>query len=195
MHRPRKVVVKKQRALHTYAELWHASRCVLEVGQTSATGSAWQFLSSIVLTAFAFEAYLNHIGPKALASWPGVERLSPLSKFDLICEVLHVSYPQGYDARPLQTLVKLFNFRNDIAHGRSQTLQPEPILRDVNESLQSFIGEQPRADWERLVRTDSFAVRSRADVEACMERIHAARTDSKEQLFSLGSSFSTAVGT
>lgn len=56
-----KVVITKERTLNTYAELWHASDCVLNAGLKNAEGCVWQFLSSAVLTAFSFEAYLNHV--------------------------------------------------------------------------------------------------------------------------------------
>jgi hypothetical protein len=64
----RKALVTQERDLITYAELWHASECVLDVGAAQQSGTSWQFLSSIVLTAFAFEAYLNHVG-EPLSCW------------------------------------------------------------------------------------------------------------------------------
>jgi hypothetical protein len=71
--------VYRKRDVRTYATLWNASEKVLIVGLREPKGAAWQFLSSIVLTAFAFEAYLNHIGPRVLTSWEELERLSPKS--------------------------------------------------------------------------------------------------------------------
>src|SRR5579872_224505 len=110
MARPRKAVVTKKRTVIMYSELWHASSCVLEVGRKEARGASWQFLSSAVLTAFAFEAYLNHVGPTIVETWVGLERLSPLAKFDLLCELLKVRFEKG--KRPRQTIEELFEFRN-----------------------------------------------------------------------------------
>ena len=65
-------------------------------------GSTWQYLSSVVLTAFAFEAYLNHVGPLTLESWPTLERSSVFAKFALLAEVLEVKFDGGKKVRPLQ---------------------------------------------------------------------------------------------
>lgn len=186
MPKPRKATVTKQRTVHMYAELWHASLCVLEKGVSDERGSSWQFLSSAVLTAFAFEAYLNHVGPTVLACWAQVERLPPLAKFELLCERLSVRFPGGSSARPLQTVFKLFEFRNTVAHGRSVEVVAKPELRDINDKLDAQLGEMPRAKWERLVRTAAFARRSREDVQAVLEQLHQSRPMPKEGLFTFG---------
>ena len=186
MPKPPKAIVTKQRTVHMYAELWHASSCVLEKGVSDPRGSSWQFLSSALLTAFTFEAYLNHVGPSVLACWAQVERLPPLAKLELLCERLSIRFPGGPSARPLQTVFKLFEFRNTVAHGRSVEVAPKPELRDINDKLDAQLGELPRAEWERLVRTDAFAKRSREDVQTVLEKLHEARPAPKEGLFVSG---------
>src|SRR4029453_16688882 len=94
----------------------------VEAGVLNQRGSSWQFLSSAVLTAFTFEAYLNHVGPQVIACWASLERLPPQAKFELLCETLKVEFPEGRGKRPLQTIDRLFEFRNNMAHGRSETL-------------------------------------------------------------------------
>ena len=186
MPKPRKAIVTKERPLHMYSELWHASRCVLDAGIREPCGSSSQFLSSAVLTAFTFEAYLNHVGPTVIGCWSELERLPPWAKFELLCETLKVSFPDGRGKRPLQTIVELLDFRNTMAHGRSDNLTPEPELRDANEKLDGYLGERPLADWERLIQTEQFAQRAREDVEIVLEQLHAARPDPKEGLFASG---------
>lgn len=186
MERPRKVVVKKERSVHTYAELWHASRCILNAGAEQPKASSWQFLSSAMLTAFAFEAYLNHVGPRTIECWEQLDRLPPWSKFKLLCETLGVKFPDGPGARPLLTIVKLLDFRNTIAHGRSMEIKAKPVLRDVNEQLDAYLGERPLTDWERLIQTSDFATRAREDVQAAIELLHEGRKDNKERLFTFG---------
>src|SRR5437660_3480266 len=104
--RPKTATVTRRRSVRTYAELWRASKFVLDAGRREPIGSSWQFMSSAVLTAFVFEAYVNHVGETLLSSWSQLERLPPLAKLDLLCEVLKVSLPT--DQRPRQTLTKLF---------------------------------------------------------------------------------------
>jgi hypothetical protein len=187
MSRLTKVVVTKERSVHTYAELWHASRSVLKVGIEEPTGSSWQFLSSIVLTAFTFEAYLNHVGPRTIVCWSQLDRLPPWSKFELLCETLGVTYKEGSGARPLQTITKLLDFRNTIAHGRSVELKSKPTIRDADDRLDNHLGARLRTDWENLIQTKDFAERARDDVESVLARLHEARKDGKkEHLFDFG---------
>lgn len=181
-----KVVVHKERSVHTYSELWHASHCVLESGLEQPKGSTWQFLSSIVLTAFAFEAYLNHVGPKTIECWEHLDRLPPWSKFELLCETLEVKFPEGSGVRPLQTIAKLLDFRNTIAHGRSVEIKSKPKVRLADDRLDAYLEQQPLTDWERLIQNSDFAQRAREDVEAVLTKLQEARTDDKEYLFMFG---------
>lgn len=169
-----------------YSEMWHASECLLKAGLAEPRGSTWQFLSSTVLTAFAFEAYLNHVGPTIFACWEQLERLPPWSKFELLCETLDVQFTNGKEIRPLQTIVELLDFRNTMAHGRTKKIKPKPELRDMNDKLDAYLGELPLTHWERLVQTSEFTQKARTDVQKVLEELHAARPEPKEGLFTRG---------
>ena len=184
-----KVLVEKTYSVHTYAELWHASKCVLEAGRLERRGSSWQFLSSLVLTAFAFEAYLNHVGPHVLACWQDLKQLPPLSKFALLCEILKVDFPGGRGARPIQTLSELFAFRNTVAHGKTEKLT-ESEERAISDNLDEKLGERLQPLWQRQIQTDEFANRAREDVEEVLRRLYDAwpgpKQGEKEDLFRFG---------
>lgn len=186
-----KARVKQSCIIHTYAELWHASRCVLLAGQKEAKGSNWQFLSSAILTAFAFEGYLNHIGVQLDMDWERVEREPPLTKFDWICQRLNIEFPKG--KRPRQTLEELFKFRSDLAHPRTVQIAPAATMRDLNDKLDEHLGERPLAHWEQLIKTDDFAMRAREDVEAILGVVHKHLPDPQHELFALGMSLSSAT--
>jgi len=193
MKKPKKATVTKERTLRMYSELWHASDCVLKKGLADPQGSNWQFLSSTVLTAFAFEAYLNHLGPIILDSWDQRERLSPWEKFELLCQILGVQFPEGKEKRPLQTIVELLKFRDTMAHGRSIEIKPKPESRDLNDKLDTDLAAPPLAHWERLISSPAFAQRSREDVQMVLEKVHAACPDPKEALFTIGSAMHSAT--
>ena len=187
-----KVLVTKKRTVHAYSELWYASDCVLKAGMKEPRDSSCQFLSSAVLTAFAFEAYLNHVGPSVISCWKKLERLSPQSKFELLCETLSVKFPDGPGIRPLQTISELLQFRNTLAHGRSEEITPKPELRDLNSKLDDYLGQRLLTDWEGLIQTDVFAKRAREDVLAVLEKLHNARPKPKEGLFTFGNGVHSA---
>ena len=186
MSKQPKILVQCQRTVHMYAELWHASGCVLDAGLAHPQGSSWQFLSSAVLAAFTFEAYLNHVGPTVIASWTELERLSPWAKFHLLCEVLKVQFPKGSGERPLQTIFKLLDFRNKMAHGRSQDLVSKPRVEYADKYSESKLGFKPLTDWEKLIENEHFATLARADVKIVCEKLHAARPEPKEPIFTFG---------
>lgn len=186
VRKPTKATVTKERTIHMYAELWHASDCVLKAGIAEQRGSSWQFLSSVLLTAFTFEAYLNHVGPTIISCWSQLERLPPWGKFELLCESLDVRFESGKGQRPLQTIAALLEFRNTMAHGRSVEIKPAPTIHDVNSRLDAYLGELPLARWEQLIQTAEFAQTARDDVQATLERLHAARPQPKEGLFTSG---------
>jgi hypothetical protein len=183
---PRKVVVTKQRSVHMYSELWHAAGCVVEAGVQNPAGSSWQFLSGVVLTAFAFEAYLNHVGSRTFECWEELDRLPPLAKLELLCEKLNVEFADGFGARPLQTVGKVLTFRNAMAHGRSMEVEAKPLLR-TTENYHAAYNEDLLVEWQKLIRSDEFAKRAREDVRCVLERLHDARTDEKEWIFEFGS--------
>ena len=186
-----KIVVTKERTIHTYAELWHASSCLIAKVEEHPPGSAWQYLSSIVLTAFSFEAYLNHVGSSEIACWEGLERLSPLSKMQLLAEFLKVQVPGTSGTRPLQTLGKLLAFRNTIAHGKSGELKYGPVAHAIENYEQEYHAPL-LADWEQLIQSSDFALRVRYDVEQIMRAIQNGRGPGAENLFTTGLGHSSA---
>jgi hypothetical protein len=175
--------IKRDRLLNMYASLWHTSWCLLEAGKAKRAGSYHAFLSSIVFSAFTFEAYLNHVGAKLFTSWDDIDTLSPESKLKLICERLHLTINHG--VRPWQTLRTVIRVRNRLAHGRTMSLEDE-----YSETYDPA-HEPPRPDfiqteWEKL-STAPTAERVREDVQAAMEMIHAASgASSEDYLFAAG---------
>jgi hypothetical protein len=163
----RKVNVRKSRNVITYTEFWHTSYCLLEKGQKNAEGSFHQFMASLVFTAFSFEAYLNHIGPKIFRCWDCLDRLGPKEKLAIIAEKIGLEV--DYGKRPWGILKELFGFRNDIAHGKSRKVDEDKVVPIVkyDEHMRAFA----KTDWERFC-TRQNAERARNDVEAMVEALH-----------------------
>lgn len=160
--------------------------------------SSWQFLSSAVLTAFAFEAYLNHIGPQTVDDWDTKERFPVWSKFKLLWKALGVTFPRGKSVRPLKTVADLFSFRDSLAHGRSHELWSEKhqSIDEFEKENSDLVGSQLRTDWESRIQTSEFAERAREDVEAVIRTLDAARKDNRDILFNsgIGSHSATLLG-
>jgi hypothetical protein len=165
-----------------YVEMWQGSTILLRRAKLDASGNYWVLMSTLLLTAFTFESYLNHIGPKLFKSWSVLERLSPLEKLEIVCEKLGISFLPG--EQPLQSVVTLFKFRNDLAHGKNQTLSTSE-LRDHSENLDMTLGELPKAEWEKLI-TWAGVTRVRGDVEKIIRELHAAADPDGDPVFAAG---------
>jgi hypothetical protein len=178
--------VEHEREVNTYAELWHASEVVLRKGQAEHRGSAWQYLSSVVLSAFAFEAYLNHVGDAHFENWDDLERLGPMEKLRHLSLAFKVDLGRK-GARPLQTLQELIRVRNVLAHGRSETLKPKPILLPYDDpDFERHLTDEPTTFWEKRIREPTFALRVRQDLEQVLTLLHQALPEPKLPLFSFG---------
>lgn len=178
--------VEHEREVNTYAELWHASGVVLRKGQAEHKGSAWQNLSSVILSAFAFEAYMNHVGDSHFENWDDLERLGPTEKLRHLCLTFNVDLGVKGE-RPLQTIHELIRLRNILAHGRSQTLRPAPALVPYDSpDFEQYLQTEPTTYWEQRIREPTFALRVREDLERVLAALHNALPEPKMPLFSFG---------
>jgi len=187
--RKSKVRVTKERTVTMYADMWEGSTILFRRAQQEARGNYWVLMSVLLLTAFTFEAYLNHIGPQLFKSWSVLERLSPMDRLAIVCEKLGISFPPG--ERPRQSLVKLFQFRNDLAHGKNETLRTDEI-RDNSDEVDSFLGERPKTDWEKMI-TWPRVTQLREDVEEIIRKLHAAGAPHGDSVFLSGATSHSAT--
>lgn len=172
------VVTRKERDVRTCSEMWHTSGVLLEKGQQQPEGCIHQFRASLVFTAFALEAYLNHIGPKLFPDWSKLERLGPRNKLKKVAEHLALKVDGN---RPWQVMEDLFGYRNDIAHGRSaQQTSTETVPLDEYRNRESLLQFVP-TKWEEY-GTQENAERAREDVEAIAYAIHEAANIEDELL-------------
>jgi hypothetical protein len=93
--------------------------------------------------------------------WKYLERLKPMEKLNLLCDLLHVK--PDYGSRPWQIVNELFKFRNTLAHGKPETLSNES-LEDIDDTLHRKLGDFLRTDWEQF-STKQNAVRAQEDVQ------------------------------
>jgi hypothetical protein len=170
MSKAKVVTVTKERDVRIHANLWNTSMWLLKRGQEQEKASFHQFMASLVFTAFTLEAYLNWLGGGLFAHWSYLERLNPKEKLAVISDQLGVKVDNGQ--RPWQTMKSLFGFRNDIAHGKPETVRTKTV-EPIDEHLDKKMGEIVRTDWENFCIREN-AERAREDVEQILKILHAA---------------------
>ena len=151
--------------MRTFAELSHAADVLMQTAQEYLRGNLYTALSSLLLRAFTFEAYLNHLGERHLKLWDSTKQLRWFDKFNKICKRLN--FAPDTSARPYSTLRLLFNFRNLMAHGKSETINEEI---DVN-SKDADRYYWPRTEWEKFCTLENV-VRAKEDITAIVIELH-----------------------
>jgi hypothetical protein len=120
--RSKKVPYAGRKTIFTHAYLKRGVEYLLQLAESNQEGGAYTSMMSLVATAFFLEAYLNHIGSKRLPCWSLVERsLSPNEKLSLLHK--HLGIKPDWGKRPYQSFKKVFDFRNLMAHGKTQTVK------------------------------------------------------------------------
>lgn len=153
------------RDVRTYAELSHAANILMQTAQEYKRGNLYTALSSLLLRTFALEAYLNHLGERAFNLWKAGELLGWRKKFAKICERLN--FTPDKSARPYSTLRPLFNFRNLMAHGRSETIIEE---REVDsQDADKFFW--PLTEWEKFCTPENVE-QAKQDITAIIRELH-----------------------
>lgn len=180
--------VSKKRNVNTYASLKHASWCLLDVGKKYNEGSFYQFLASIVFSAFSFEAFMNHIGIKLFSSWSDIEKkISPIAKCKLICE--RISLKVDFGKRPFQTIEELFEIRNRIAHARTEVIECEYLISDHPDDEKKKRG-WVETKWEKYSNMKN-AEKAFEDVKQCITLIHKNSGISDEEFMNQGGQFTS----
>lgn len=170
-----------EREVRTYAYLRKAAVDALEKAKSIEEGSFYQLMSCLVFSAFAVEAYLNHVGERKIQYWGEIEKIEPMAKLKVLYSHLNLQFDPS--KRPIQTIRQLFKFRNFMAHGRTENLMGSGTLNkpapDPGENL-------VETDWEKFCNKQE-AERAIEDVKEVLETLCVAAGFDKSMLYSLGS--------
>ena len=115
----RKVKVKSNTTVHSFAYLRAAGWRALEEAKQSEKGRFYKCMISQLFSALCLEAYLNHMGNERFPFWEEIDRkLGPKEKLEIIsCEI---GYKINYGERPFQTFRTIFKLRNQLVHGKTE---------------------------------------------------------------------------
>lgn len=163
----KKVIFEGSKEIRTYYDLNHGSDALIQIAEEFPKGSYYTIMSSILLRAFTFEAYLNHLGAETFEFWEEVDSIRVMNKYALLCKHLKVS--PDYSRQPYQTLTQLFKFRNAIAHGRSALLKETKVLH--SSSSGDPYDHIPKAAWQEYC-TLKNAKRAKKDIELIIKELH-----------------------
>jgi len=155
------------REVRTFVDLHHGADVLIGKSDAEERGSYYTTMGALLLTAFTFEAYLNHLGSAVLPFWEHIESIRVMDKYAVLCK--HFGIDPDFSKRPHYTLRRLFKFRNAIAHGKSQILEES---KEVSLRTDPY-KHSPRTHWEEYC-TNENAKQAQADVEAVVIELNVA---------------------
>lgn len=141
---------------------------MLELAKASRDGQLYTCVSSLVLSAFMLEAYLNHLGRLKNPDWDAIERKYPkTTKYRMFAKEAGLSASLG--DRPYLSLVTLFAYRDSMAHGRTVTEEIDAEMQ-IDSSISAAI---PGAEWQQFA-TVAKAEELLTDAVFIVRELHAA---------------------
>lgn len=169
----------------TYVAIFHTAWHLLDMAEQHELGRLLNLQAATVFFAFAFEAYLNHVGAEELPFWDEIDRISNEDKLTVL--VKQLGFTKDVSRRPLQTIRDLFKRRNELAHGRTinETLTKPGQAPPSHEAVAFLL------PWEQL--TLEAVRRYHDDVRAVIEQINSARRVPDKLLWDQGSRGSTTT--
>lgn len=143
--------VKRDVFPHVYLEL--ASLDALERGKQTQGGRLFNYdlMTSMLMTAFCLEAFLNYLGHKTLQVWEEIERLGPEQKLSLLAEI--IGYEVDDSRRPFQTFKRITKFRNSVVHAKPDFEKESHSDDKTEQELENLIESNviskplPKSDW------------------------------------------------
>ena len=161
---------KADRQIYPYVFLWSACNKAMELAKTS-SDSSLHLMTSMLLSSFCLEAYLNHLAMmKHGGDWRSFERSnSPDEKLEVLAE--KIGYHLNLGVRPFQTFSTIFRFRNDIAHAKTEHVHAESKMALANFLALDEIPPEPLTEWEKLL-TPETAQRFLDDSLAMIKELH-----------------------
>jgi len=175
-----KFKVESKRNINTYAYMYKSANHSLKCGIEEVEGSFYQFMSSLMFSAFTLEAYMNHLGSERIEYWEEIQSIRYLDKLKILYLNLGIEFDKS--KRPLQTVIQLVKFRNLMAHGKSESISGSIITDTPSRDPSVKVVE---TDWEKFCNVKE-AQRVIEDIALIIESLNLASGGSKFGLWSLG---------
>jgi hypothetical protein len=171
----------------TYTYLYASAFHSYEVGLIAEEGSFFFNLNSIIMSAFSFEAYMNHCGrylveEQLLENWDDFKWKSAIEKFDIISSISKVKIDKS--TFPYKSIPELIKLRNALAHGETETIYSEVEINDYNKIRDKL----KKPEWENKCKAET-AKRFLDDVRAILVLLHKNIFDNNDPFIIMSNGF------
>ncbi|MCZ6862919.1 MAG: hypothetical protein O7I42_22080 [Alphaproteobacteria bacterium] len=122
----------------TYNWMWKSARLALESAQNSEEGRFFNSMNALVYSAFAMEAFFNHLGLHLVDDWEKQER--KLSKYKKLMKFRNdLGITSDIKSEPYLSVSDAFDFRDLLAHGRTETIEKQEVLELSEEEAKRYM--------------------------------------------------------
>ena len=159
--------VEGTRHVYTFSVLSNASFCILELAKKCEEGRMHHCMLS---SAFAIEAYLNHLGQTRFGKkeWEKIERgMSAEAKLRVLAKL--INYDLDFGKRPCQTFSRMMWYRNTMVHAGTEILPYEKV--QVYDPVEG--PAEPETKWEQATTLET-AERFYEDTRAMIDQLNEA---------------------
>jgi hypothetical protein len=120
--------VHRLRDYRPHAEVLWGAQVLLKHSAEQREGQYYQWAAAMLFSAFAFEGYLNYLGLKRFpSSWEDEERTHGGWRGKTKKIAANIGFSLDEKSRPFETLTRLFEFRDRMAHPRPIPLKDQDV--------------------------------------------------------------------
>jgi hypothetical protein len=170
------------RDIVAYSDLWHTADVLLSQASKVEIGRTHIIRASLVFRAFAFEAFLLHVGKKLFSENNDYLYFPIKNKLIYIDQKYSMEINLG--VRPFQTITILFDKRDKLAHAKDDKI--------INNYATNY-GNSAEKHYEKRLKTDienyciiENAIIAKEDARRCIETIADRVGIDKIELFRMG---------
>ena len=135
----------------TYNWMLKAARLALEEGNKNEEGQFFHSMNTIVYSAFALEAFFNHLGEHFYDDWSKRERKLPKKKkFTTFLKKCNIDY--SLNKEPFNSAIEAFTFRDQLAHGKTEEINISKTVELSEQEERFFTIEN---DWTEFCKIEN----------------------------------------
>ncbi len=119
------------RETKTFVFLYKTAKRALSEAETKDEARIYNLMTVYVFLAFAFEAFINHLGHKSFSNWAKEERsLGQIGRREKVFKEFGLA--ANYNELPYSVIPEIFLFRDSLAHGITEIVTAQNEIKDVN---------------------------------------------------------------
>lgn len=155
---------------NTYVSLYANASIALDEAIKIKDGQFYKTMTSLIFTAFTIEAYVNHMLKDKSKNWKETEKHTSLEKVYELYDILGINLDKS--KRPIQSLQRMFDFRNMLAHGKTDTvIKRFKIKKNIQNISQKDLIDNSKSKWEKLNTLENSKIFF-ADMEYVIKLLH-----------------------